>query len=143
MLKPIHIIIQQETESYSVTVISSGGMNLHTWQSAVDVGLTPEKFGSWHGTDAVFASGCCETHWISALKRPGVKNITEHSWKAVSFRFSAAIATLRNINLIICKTNCSVWYDNLLIRTGNDDSCFKFVVLYAILKVLIELNGQR
>lgn len=80
-----------------MTVISTGGMNRHTCDDdpdAADEELTPTA----ESTDVpvpvvvvIVVVELSDRHWMSALKRPGVKKITEHSWNAFSSLLRAGI----------------------------------------------------
>lgn len=77
-----------------MTVISTGGMNRHTCDDDPEV-ADEELMPTAESTDVpvvvVIVVELSDRHWMSALKRPGVKKITEHSWNAFSSLLRAGI----------------------------------------------------
>lgn len=80
----ISIIVIMPSLYHSTTVISIGGMKRQVWELKL---WLEEEYGTESPLAIAITSefaALAEWHWMSALKRPGVKNSTEHSWNTFS-----------------------------------------------------------
>lgn len=86
-------------KTQSVTLIATGGMNLHIWlTSPAHVCM----MDCWSASLRQFSSstGSVVEHCISTLYSPGVRNTTVHSWYALADSGSAVRTILEKKNLV-------------------------------------------